>query len=78
MIVELSGNDFLLKAWGDLHVHLHLSRLYKGIGLFDRVDSAAEHRSILDALQEDKEVAVALLSHHIRKVEDRLYSFLED
>jgi DNA-binding GntR family transcriptional regulator len=77
-LVGLPGNNFVLKAWEDLHVHLHLSRLYKGVGLIDRTDSAAEHRNILKALQEnDKAAAVTLLSHHIRSVEDRLRSFLE-
>lgn len=77
-LVRLSGNDFLLKAWEALHVHLQLSRLYKGIGLFDRTDSAVEHHSILNALQEnDKEAVVALLSYHIRRVEDQVGSFLE-
>ena len=77
-LVQLSGNSFVLKAWEDLHVHLHLSRLYKGVGLIDRTDSVGEHRRILKALQEnDKEAAVALLSHHIRRVEDRIGSFLE-
>ncbi|MBK8022842.1 MAG: GntR family transcriptional regulator [Chloroflexi bacterium] len=35
-LVSMSGNSFLLKAWEDLHVHLHLSRLYTGVGLIDR------------------------------------------
>lgn len=77
-LVRLSGNSFVIKAWEDLHVHLHLSRLYKGVGLIDRSDSVDEHRTILNALQEgDKEEALGLLSHHIRRVEDRLSSFLE-
>lgn len=77
-LVQLSGNDFVLKAWEDLHVHLHLSRLYKGVGLIDRIDSVGEHRRILEALQtNDKEAVAAFLSHHIRRVEDRLSSFLE-
>lgn len=77
-LVQLSGNSFVVKAWEDLHVHLHLSRLYKGVGLIDRNDSVGEHRTILKALQEeDKAAAVALLSHHIRRVEERIGAFLE-
>jgi DNA-binding GntR family transcriptional regulator len=77
-LVRLSGNSFVIKAWEDLHVHLHLSRLYKGVGLIDRSDSVGEHRTILHALQvNNKEAAVGLLSHHIRRVEDSLSSFLE-
>lgn len=77
-LVRLSDNSFIIKAWEDLHVHLHLSRLYKGIGLIDRADSVGEHHTILNALQaNDKEAAVELLSHHIHRVEGRLGSLLE-
>lgn len=77
-LVRLSQNSFTIKAWQDLHVHLHLSRLYKGIGLFDRTDSAEEHRTILKALQNNKkEAAVELLSHHIHRVEGSIASLLE-
>jgi DNA-binding GntR family transcriptional regulator len=77
-LVGLADNNFILKAWEDLHVHLHLSRLYTGVGLVDRWDSVEEHRAILEALQRnDKDAAVALLSHHIKRVENRLGTFLE-
>lgn len=77
-LVNLSSNAFVVKAWDDLHVHLHLSRLYKGVGLIDRNDSVGEHREILKALHDNnKEIAVSLLSHHIRRVEHRISSFLE-
>ncbi len=78
VLVESAGNKFLLDAWEDLHVHLHLSRLYTGIGLFDRHDSAHEHRSILQALQDDNmNSAVQLLSHHIKRVGERMQRFLD-
>src|SRR5688572_19033531 len=77
-MVGLSDNVFLIKAWEDLHVHLHLSRLYKGVGLIDRSDSVKEHAEILKALQHnDKEAAVSLLGHHIQRVENRVGDFLE-
>jgi DNA-binding GntR family transcriptional regulator len=77
-LVGLAENAFVTKAWEDLHVHLHLSRLYRGVGLIDRSDSAVEHRAILKALKEsDREDAVSLLSHHIRRVENRIGNFLE-
>jgi DNA-binding GntR family transcriptional regulator len=77
-MVGLSENDFLIKAWEDLHVHLHLSRLYKGVGLIDRNDSVKEHAEILKALQHnDKEAAVSLLGYHIQRVENRVGNFLE-
>lgn len=76
-IVALSGNEFLVKSWENLNVHLHLSRLYTGIGLFDRLNSTAEHMDVVVALQNnDRSLAVEGLSKHIRDVETRLVAFL--
>ncbi len=76
-LVSLSGNQFLLQAWEDLHVHLHLSRLYTGVGLFDREDSVAEHLEIVDALQQNDNLqALSLISQHIRRVGKRMEAFL--
>jgi len=78
LLIELSGNSFLVKAWEDLHVHLHLSRLYSGIGLFDRDDSAIEHQAILHALHtKDKAQAVTILSQHIKRVGKRVEALLD-
>lgn len=75
-LVSLSENLFLIKAWEDLHVHLHLSRLYRGIGLFDRTDSAHEHKQILDALERsDQAEVIKLLSQHILEVRERVEKF---
>jgi DNA-binding GntR family transcriptional regulator len=76
-LVGMSGNSFILKAWEDLHVHLHLSRLYTGIGLFDSRDSLAEHWAIVQTLERGaRDEAVKLLSSHIKQVGDRLETFL--
>ena len=78
-LIGLSDNPFLVKAWEDLHVHLHLSRLYSGVGLFDRSDSVVEHHAILEALRRnDRDQATALLSQHIMRVEKRVEGLLED
>jgi DNA-binding GntR family transcriptional regulator len=78
ILVGLAQNSFLLKAWEDLHVHLHLSRLYTGIGLFDRDDSLLEHQRILEALQRnDRGQAVTLLSQHIKRVVQRVAALIE-
>jgi DNA-binding GntR family transcriptional regulator len=78
-LVSLSGNSFLVKAWQDLHVHLHLSRLYRGIGLFDRSESASEHLAIIDALKNTElENAMHLLASHIRRVEVRVSNLLNE
>ena len=77
VLVGLSGNQFLLKAWEDLHVHLHLSRLYTGIGLFDRDDSVVEHQAIVDALQQNDNLQVlSLISQHVKRVGKRMEAFL--
>ncbi len=77
-LINLADNSFLMDAWDDLHVHLHLSRLYTGVGLFDRNHSTSEHQAILEALQhEDKKKAVRLLSQHIKRVEKRMQLFLK-
>jgi DNA-binding GntR family transcriptional regulator len=76
-LIELSQNEFLVDAWEDLHVHLHLSRLYTGVGLFDRDHSRDEHRAIAEALQQSNvNMAASLLSNHIKRVEKRMQSFL--
>jgi DNA-binding GntR family transcriptional regulator len=78
LLVGLSENTFLVQAWEDLHVHLHLSRLYSGIGLFDREDSAVEHRAILQALHtKDNNQVVDILSQHITRVGKRVENLLD-
>jgi DNA-binding GntR family transcriptional regulator len=77
VLVALSGNPFLLTAWEDLHVHLHLSRLYTGIGLFDRDDSVVEHQAIVEALQQNDNLQVlSLISQHIKRVGKSMEAFL--
>ncbi len=78
-LIEQAGNGFLVDAWEHLHVHLHLSRLYTGVGLFDRNDATQEHHAILEALESgDKEKAVNLLGQHIQRVSKGMRSFLEN
>lgn len=77
-LVGMRGNGFILKAWEDLHIHLHLSRLYTGVGLFDGRESLEEHRTIAQTLEQgDKDTAVQLLSNHIKRVESRVETFME-
>ncbi len=76
-LIKLANNSFLLDAWDDLHIHLQLSRLYTGVGLFDRANSTSEHQAILTALQQgNKKAAVSLLSKHIKDVGKRMQAFL--
>ena len=78
ILVGLAQNGFLLNAWEDLHVHLHLSRLYRGLGLIDREESLVEHQNIVEALQRnDLGQAVTLLSQHINRVSERVTALIE-
>jgi DNA-binding GntR family transcriptional regulator len=78
VIVGLPGNNLLIKSWEALYVHLHLSRLYTGVGLFDRGDSTHEHSSLVNALRRrDRDEALRHLRLHIRGVKDRLLTFLQ-
>jgi DNA-binding GntR family transcriptional regulator len=78
-IVSLTGNKVLIQSWKNLNVHLHLSRLYTGVGLFDRDNSFSEHVSIVQALRNnDRNRAVELLTEHINDVEIRLVTFLDN
>jgi DNA-binding GntR family transcriptional regulator len=78
-IASLSENDFLIQSWENLNVHLHLSRLYTGGGLFDRDKSSSEHIGIVQALKNNNhDLAVELLNKHIKDVENRLVTFLNN
>lgn len=76
-IVSLPSNSLLIRSWEGLHVHLHLSRLYTGVGLIDRNESENEHSRLVDAVRRhDRDEAIRQLSHHIQSVKDRLLNFL--
>lgn len=76
-IVRLSGNEFLLSAWQSLHFHLHVSRLYTGVGVIDFDEAQAEHHALVDALNDrDGELFVFLSDKHIRRAEKRLSHLL--
>lgn len=78
-IVSLSDNEFMIQSWENLNVHLHLSRLYTGVGLFDRDKSSSEHINIVQALKKGNlDLAVELLKKHITDVENRLVTFLDE
>lgn len=72
-LVAMAGNDFLLRAWDDLHFHLHVGRLYAGAGLVDFDDALREHAAIADHLVAgQREAAMRELAHHIKRAEQRL------
>lgn len=78
-LLGMSANPFLFKAWEDLHFHLHISRLYIGIGIFDYVEAAKEHDGILKALEAgEPEHAITLLDNHICSAEKRLIALFKN
>lgn len=73
ILIQMSPNTFLIKAWQDLHFHLHIARLYTGVGIFDHMDASQEHGKIVNALETgDGERATGLLEQHIKHAEKRL------
>lgn len=75
--MRLSGNEFLLSAWQSLHFHMHVSRLYTGVGVIDFDEAQSEHHSLVDALRDrDGELFVFLCDKHIRRAEQRLSHLL--
>ena len=73
LLVSTSPNMFLFRAWEDLHFHLHIARLYIGIGIFDHGDASNEHAEIVRVVRDGKiDQAVELLDQHIGRAEERL------
>ena len=76
-LVSMSRNEFLVRAWTDLHFHLHVGRLYGGTGVVDYGEAVQEHRAIVDALRiGDKQELIRLDALHIKRAEERLESLL--
>lgn len=72
-LVSTADNEFLLQSWDNLHFHLHIGRLYTGVGLIDVQYAIDEHAAILDALRRgDTQALEAALNQHIQSVEGRL------
>jgi DNA-binding GntR family transcriptional regulator len=77
-LVRMSKNVFLIKAWDNLHFHLHVGRLYTGMGVIDYSNALTEHSAIVEALQfQDKDQLIKCVSSHIRSAESRLSSLLQ-
>lgn len=76
-IVAMASNDVLLRSWDDLHFHLHVGRLYAGVGLIDLDHALREHSEIVSALQRgDRQAALQALTGHVRGAEARLIHLL--
>jgi DNA-binding GntR family transcriptional regulator len=73
ILVGMAGNPFLTKAWDDLHVHLHISRLYAGKGVIGFDYLLAEHAAIVAALRQgDLEAFYQAADQHLVRAVERL------
>lgn len=76
-IVSMARNEVLLRSWDDLYFHLHVGRLYAGVGLIDLDDALREHSEIVSALRQgDRQAALQALTAHVRGAEARLSHLL--
>ena len=72
-LVRMAGNPFLEQAWSDLHFHIHVGRLYAGVGIVDFSEALREHTAIAEALGVgDLASAAGLAEQHITQAEHRL------
>jgi len=72
-LVSMSDNTFLVKAWDDLHMHLHVGRLYIEAGQIDFNFSIQEHQEIVNMLRVgDRGGLISKASQHIKQAEQRL------
>jgi DNA-binding GntR family transcriptional regulator len=71
-LIGLSGNSLLLRTWSGLHFHLHVGRLYSGVGITDFSEAVGEHDAIVDALAAGHSGLVSRVATHIDGSEKRL------
>ncbi|TCP43440.1 GntR family transcriptional regulator [Tamaricihabitans halophyticus] len=75
LIVQSSGNRFLLNAFDSLHAHVQISRHYQGRPIIEAQRSNNDHRRMVEAIARGASDEVALqVTAHIDGVLDRLRS----
>lgn len=71
-LISGANNEAAAKAYADLHVHLHLSRLYIDRDQ-DTAATLAQHQGILDAVRERQpEAAAQQMAEHLRLSQQKL------
>jgi DNA-binding FadR family transcriptional regulator len=72
-LVESAGNRVLTQAYADLHVHLHVSRLYVLLGGIDTSKAVEDHIRILTAFRDgDPDASEAAVRRHLENARRRL------
>jgi DNA-binding GntR family transcriptional regulator len=76
LVVEASGNHFLIIAYDSLESHIHLGRLYlRNRAVIDAQSIVDEHAAVLDCYRQGHiEQAVDALTQHINAARDRVLS----
>lgn len=80
LLIEATGNQFLVSAYESLDSHIHIARLYLKNHWVGGVQPIVdEHTAILEAYcQGDAEQTAAMLRSHLNSARDRLVSQLAD
>jgi DNA-binding GntR family transcriptional regulator len=69
-LVESANNLPIVQAYLDLHVHLHVARLYVITGGFDPAAAVRDHSRILEAFRKgDAEAAEEAVRNHLKNVQ---------
>jgi DNA-binding GntR family transcriptional regulator len=69
-LVESAESRPLIEAYGGLHVHLHVARLYMTAGGFDASSAARDHRRIVDALKmANPDAAEEAVRNHLANIQ---------
>lgn len=69
-LVSSVGSQPLVEAYGGMHVHLHIARLYVVSGGFNTVVPVRDHRRILDAFKAgDPEAAEEAVRNHLCNIQ---------
>lgn len=76
-LVSMSDNPFLVKGWDDLHIHIHVGRLYTEPSHIDFNYSIPEHQEIIHMLRAgDRGALISRASQHIKQAEQRLQALV--
>lgn len=78
-VIKLGRNPYVEDAWGGLHFHLQMCRLYAGRGVIDHDEAVREHSSILEALRSGGgDHAARAVQAHVDGAERRLVHLLPE
>jgi DNA-binding GntR family transcriptional regulator len=78
MLIEISGNQFLLNAWRSLYIHVELGRFYDVFQHPDHEQTCVEHLRIQQALRaRDGDAAAQAVEAHLAETEQRVFRLID-